>query len=51
MSFLKRFFGKGKEEEPKEQRQGQPDVQLKWVEPSENPWGLRLVDLRPITLG
>ena len=25
--------------------------ELKWISPAENPWGVRLLDLRPVTLG
>lgn len=25
--------------------------QIKWIPPAENPWGVRLLDLRPVTLG
>ena len=25
--------------------------ELVWIEPSDNPWGIRLLDLRPLTQG
>lgn len=32
--------------------ESKPDMpQLRWLEPSENPWGIRVLDLRPITQG
>ncbi len=26
-----------------------PDIQFEWIEPSDNPWGIRLIDVRPFT--
>lgn len=42
MSFFKKWFNKVKKEEPTEES-------LPWIAPSQNPWGIRLLDLRPIT--
>jgi hypothetical protein len=44
MTFFKKFSGK----------KDKPEMDtptLNWIEASENPWGIRLLDLRPITQG
>ena len=44
MSFFKRLFGTDRKQET------QPsEDHLPWIEASETPWGLKLLDLRPIT--
>jgi hypothetical protein len=60
MSFLKKLFGGNPElkpepgEEPKIEASaletGKEQPILPWLEASRNPWGIRLLDLRPITL-
>ncbi|WP_109698201.1 ankyrin repeat domain-containing protein [Chitinophaga deserti] len=42
MNFLKKWFGKEKKDEPQEPA-------LNWIAPTQNPWGIQLLDLRPIT--
>ncbi|MBC9912557.1 ankyrin repeat domain-containing protein [Chitinophaga varians] len=42
MSFFKKWFNKAEKEEPNE-------APLPWIEPAQNPWGVRLLDLRPVT--
>ncbi|MBV8253959.1 MAG: ankyrin repeat domain-containing protein [Chitinophaga sp.] len=42
MSLFKKWFNKEKKQEPKE-------TPLPWIEASQNPWGIRLLDLRPVT--
>jgi len=42
MSFFGKSPNRGKKEEPKEES-------LPWIEPAQNPFGVRLLDLRPIT--
>lgn len=44
MTFLKEFPGKKDKPETN-------TLTLNWIEASENPWGIKLVDLRPITQG
>lgn len=44
MTFFKKFFGKKDKPEA-----GGP--RLNWIDASENPWGIKLLDLRPITQG
>ena len=44
MTFLKKFSGK------KDKPQANT-LNLNWIEASENPWGIKLLDLRPITQG
>lgn len=44
MSFFKRLFGKDSKEEPVS------DNQLQWIEATQNKWGIRLLDLRPLTM-
>ncbi len=45
MSFFKKIFGK------QQQEKSRPDAEenLPWIEHSDNPWGIRLLDLRPIS--
>lgn len=45
MSFFKKLFGMNK----KEETEPTPEEGLPWMEPTGNPWGLKLLDLRPIT--
>lgn len=42
MSFFGKWLNRGRKEEPKEES-------LPWIEPSQNPWGVKLLDLRPVT--
>jgi hypothetical protein len=42
MSFFGKLFNKERKEEPKEEL-------LHWIEPTQNDWGVRLLDLRPVT--
>lgn len=42
MSFFKNLFGNKKEENNTKE-------ELPWIEASENPWGLKILDLRPIS--
>jgi hypothetical protein len=44
MSFFKKLFGKGNKQEPETHEESLP-----WIEPSENPWNVKLLDLRPIS--
>lgn len=44
MTFFKNFFGK------KDKPQADA-LTLNWIDASENPWGIKLLDLRPITQG
>ncbi|MCL9805387.1 ankyrin repeat domain-containing protein [Flavobacterium amniphilum] len=43
MSFFKKLFGKSKENKSTE------EIELPWINPEENLWGIKLVDLSPIT--
>ena len=44
MTFLKKFFGKNDKPQAN-------TLTLNWIEASENPWGIKLLGLRPITQG
>ena len=44
MTFFKKFLGKKDKPEAN-------TLTLNWIEASENPWGIKLLDLRPITQG
>lgn len=44
MTFLRKAFGK--KEKPQSEIQD-----LNWIDASDNPWGIRLLDLRPVTQG
>jgi Ankyrin repeats (3 copies) len=44
MSFFKRLFGTDKKE-----KGSSNEIELPWINPSDNPWGLQLLDLRPLT--
>jgi hypothetical protein len=44
MSLSEKPFGKGKKTDHR-------ILELKWIEPQDNPWHIRLLDLRPITQG
>ncbi len=35
----------------KKPKPAEKKVELTWIEPSDNPWNVKLLDLRPITLG
>lgn len=41
MSFFKRIFGKRKDQDA--------EKDLPWINPAENPWNVKLLDLRPIS--
>lgn len=41
MSFFGKWLNRAKKKEPKES--------LPWIESSQNPWGIKLLDLRPVT--
>ena len=55
MKFHKKIFEKffGKKNKPKkkksESESGFPA--LNWIEPTDNPWGIKVLDLRPTTQG
>jgi Ankyrin repeats (3 copies)/Ankyrin repeat len=44
MSFFKKLFGTSKKEKERSN-----EIELPWINSTENPWGLQLLDLRPIT--
>lgn len=44
MSFFNKFFGKDKNKV-----NTSDDKPFQWIEASENPWGIRVLDLRPFT--
>lgn len=44
MSFFKKLFGKEKKQQPNSLEENLP-----CIEPSENPWGIKLIDLRSIS--
>ncbi|MFK7002083.1 ankyrin repeat domain-containing protein [Flavobacterium oreochromis] len=44
MSFLSKLFGKDKNKET-----SSDEIPFHWIEASENPWGIRVLDLRPFT--
>jgi len=46
MSFFGKWFKREKKEEPKEEPK---EASLPWIEPAKNPFGVRLLDLRPVT--
>lgn len=43
MTFFKKLFNKEKREDSSSENQ------LQWIEPADNIWGIRLLDLRPFT--
>lgn len=45
MSLFSRLFGKDKKED-----NNSSENQFQWIEPADNPWGIRVLDLRPFTL-
>ena len=44
MSFLKKILGKDNNE-----GQSSKGIDLPWISPADNPWGIKLLDLRPLT--
>ena len=44
MTFFKKLFGKNRKEE-----QTLNEIELSWISPGDNIWGLKLLDLRPLT--
>lgn len=58
MSFFKKLFGGKEKQTPKtentnqtqkEKSQDTEEAKLTWIEAADNPWGVRLLDLRPVT--
>ena len=53
MSFFKKLFGATPGEEPKSETpntdKDKAAPALPWIEADKNPWGIRLLDLRPVT--
>lgn len=49
MAFWDRLFGKKKKEETPSKKEPLNQYQLKWIEAKDNPWKIRLLDLRPIS--
>lgn len=48
--WLKRWFGSGRQTpQPGTATPEFPEV--RWLEPGDNPWGVRVLDVRPVTLG
>ncbi|WP_159473744.1 ankyrin repeat domain-containing protein [Chryseobacterium sp. 18068] len=45
MSFFKKLFGKKNQQ----QESQTSEENLPWIEPTENPWNVKLLDLRPIS--
>ena len=45
MSLFGKLFGSSKKED------NSSDIQIQYVEPNDNPWGIRVLDLRPFTTG
>jgi hypothetical protein len=46
MSFFKKWINKDRKEESKEEPK---EESLPWIEATQNQWGVRLLDLRPVT--
>ncbi len=44
MSFFKKLFGKKQQPEPQRSEESLP-----WIEPADNPWNMKLLDLRPLS--
>ncbi len=46
MSLFEKWFKRERKEAPKEEPK---EASLPWIEPAKNPFGVRLLDLRPVT--
>ncbi len=49
MAFWNKLFGKNKEEQASEKEEDKNKYNLSWIEPDDNPWEIKLLDLRPIS--
>ncbi len=49
MGLWDKFFGRNKGQKPEGKSRPQNHDQLPWIEARDNPWGIRLLDLRPIS--
>ena len=48
MGIFKKFFGDNKNNS-KEKEIKTSEYDLKWIRPDQNPWGLKILDLKPIS--
>lgn len=49
MGIFKKLFGGNKKSNPKQEEKKTNEYDLKWINPEQNPWGLKILDLRPIS--
>jgi hypothetical protein len=49
MGFWDKLFGENKNEAPKGKVKNKKQYPLRWIEEKDNPWKIRLLDLRPIS--
>ncbi|TSE05591.1 ankyrin repeat domain-containing protein [Aquimarina algiphila] len=49
MGFFKKLFGGNQKKSSEQEEKKTSEYNLKWINPEQNPWGLKILDLRPIS--
>jgi len=49
MGIFKKLFGGNQKKAPKQKEKETSKYNLKWIDSEQNPWGLKILDLRPIS--
>ncbi|WP_074407583.1 MULTISPECIES: ankyrin repeat domain-containing protein [Aquimarina] len=49
MGIFKKLFGGSEKNDPKKKEIKKSEYNLQWITPEQNPWGLNILDLRPIS--
>ncbi|SDF52808.1 ankyrin repeat domain-containing protein [Cellulophaga baltica] len=49
MGIFKKLFGGNSKKSPKEEENKTSEYDLKWISADQNPWNLKILDLRPIS--
>ena len=49
MGIFKKLFGGNQKSTPKQKEKKTTEYDLKWINAEQNPWGLKILDLRPIS--
>ncbi len=49
MGIFRKLFGGNQKSDPKQEKEKTNEYDLKWIDAEENPWGLKILDLRPIS--
>lgn len=49
MGIFKKLFGRKQKDDSENNRITESKYNLQWISPEQNPWGLKILDLRPIS--